>query len=191
MRGSPVGRFYMHRVIWVGSGFVVVVLLVSAFYDEFIRTPLPRRVLFSCQTSAISVGISASRWDLADCSCARGAARRGGPLVPMDHPPAEVPNKKDTDVDTRQACTKAAMSDASLQLVPKHEWVCEQYRKTVRPGSHTAGVAGRLWSEVAVASLKHMRLPDENGGKDRRATFETVMSIDARYAGVWPCGWVR
>ena len=34
-----------------------------------------------------------------------------------------------------------------------HEWVCEQYRKTVRPGSHTAGVAGRLWSEVAVASL--------------------------------------
>ena len=36
-----------------------------------------------------------------------------------------------------------------------HEWVCEQYRKTVRPGSHTAGVAGRLWSEVAVASLKH------------------------------------
>ena len=52
-----------------------------------------------------------------------------------------------------------------------HKWVCEQYRKTVRPGSHTAGVAGRLWSEVAVASLKHpwhgpcdnkMRLPDEN-----------------------------
>ena len=36
-----------------------------------------------------------------------------------------------------------------------HEWVCEQYRKKVRPGSHTAGVAGRLWSEVAVASLKH------------------------------------
>ena len=35
-----------------------------------------------------------------------------------------------------------------------HEWVCEQYRKTVRPGSHTAGVAGRLWSEVAVASLR-------------------------------------
>ena len=29
------------------------------------------------------------------------------------------------------------------------EWVCEQFRKTVRPGSHTAGVAGRLWSEVA------------------------------------------
>ena len=60
-----------------------------------------------------------------------------------------------------------------------HEWVCEQYRKTVRPGSHTAGVAGRLWSEVAVASLKHrwdnrMRLPDENGGKDRRATFDDV-----------------
>ena len=51
-----------------------------------------------------------------------------------------------------------------------HEWVCEQFRKTVRPGSHTAGVAGRLWSEVAVASLKHpwdnkMRLPDENGGR--------------------------
>ena len=49
-----------------------------------------------------------------------------------------------------------------------HEWVCEQLRKTVRPGSHTAGMAGRLWSEVAVASLKHpwdnkMRLPDENG----------------------------
>ncbi len=47
-----------------------------------------------------------------------------------------------------------------------HEWVCGQFRKTVRPGSHTAGVAGRLWSEVAVASLKHrwdnkMRLPDE------------------------------
>ena len=60
-----------------------------------------------------------------------------------------------------------------------HEWVCEQYRKTVRPGSHTAGGAGRLWSEVAVASLKHrwdnkMRLPDENGGKDRRATFDDV-----------------
>ena len=60
-----------------------------------------------------------------------------------------------------------------------HEWVCEQLRKTVRPGSHTAGVAGRLWSEVAVASLKHrwdnkMRLPDENGGKDRRATFDDV-----------------
>ena len=63
-----------------------------------------------------------------------------------------------------------------------HEWVCEQFRKTVRPGSHTAGVAGRLWSEVAVASLKHpwdnkMRLPeknDENGGKDRRATFDDV-----------------
>ena len=56
-----------------------------------------------------------------------------------------------------------------------HEWVCEQYRKTVRPGSHTAGVTGRLWSEVAVASLKHrwdnrMRLPDENGGKDRRGS---------------------
>ena len=55
----------------------------------------------------------------------------------------------------------------------------QQYRKTVRPGSHTAGVAGRLWSEVAVASLKHrwnnkMRLPDENGGKDRRATFDDV-----------------
>ena len=28
-----------------------------------------------------------------------------------------------------------------------HEWVCEQLRKTVRPGSHTAGMAGRLWSE--------------------------------------------
>ena len=60
-----------------------------------------------------------------------------------------------------------------------HEWVCEQLRKTVRPGSHTAGMAGRLWSEVAVASLKHpwdnkMRLPDENGGKDRRATFDDV-----------------
>ena len=61
-----------------------------------------------------------------------------------------------------------------------HEWVwCGQFRKTVRPGSHTAGVAGRLWSEVAVASLKHpwdnkMRLPDENGGKDRRATFDDV-----------------
>ena len=46
-----------------------------------------------------------------------------------------------------------------------HEWVCEQYRKTTKPGSHTAGVEGRLWSEVAVASLKHpwdnkMRLPD-------------------------------
>ena len=36
-----------------------------------------------------------------------------------------------------------------------HEWVCEQYRKTTRPGSHTAGVEGRLWSGVAVASLKH------------------------------------
>ena len=40
-------------------------------------------------------------------------------------------------------------------------------------------MAGRLWSEVAVASLKHpwdnkMRLPDENGGKDRRATFDDV-----------------
>ena len=38
---------------------------------------------------------------------------------------------------------------------------------------------GRLWSEVAVASLKHpwdnkMRLPDESGGKDRRATFDDV-----------------
>ena len=36
-----------------------------------------------------------------------------------------------------------------------------------------------MWSEVAVASLKHrwdnkMRLPDENGGKDRRATFDDV-----------------
>ena len=43
----------------------------------------------------------------------------------------------------------------------------------------TAGVEGRLWSEVAVASLKHpwdnkMRLPDESGGKDRRATFDDV-----------------
>ena len=54
-----------------------------------------------------------------------------------------------------------------------HEWVCGQFRKTVRPGSHTTGVAGRLWSEVAVgvASLKHpwdnkMRLPDEKGGKE-------------------------
>ena len=57
--------------------------------------------------------------------------------------------------------------------------MCEQYRKTTRPGSHTAGVEGRLWSEVAVASLKHpwdnkMRLPDESGGKDRRATFDDV-----------------
>ena len=63
-----------------------------------------------------------------------------------------------------------------------HEWVCEQFRKTVRPGSHTAGLAGRLWSEVAVASLKHpwdnkMRLPDENGGKDRRATFDDVAGV--------------
>ena len=45
--------------------------------------------------------------------------------------------------------------------------------------AHTAGVEGRLWSEVAVASLKHpwdnkMRLPDESGGKDRRATFDDV-----------------
>ena len=60
-----------------------------------------------------------------------------------------------------------------------HEWVCEQYRKTTKPGSHTAGVEGRLWSEVAVASLKHpwdnkMRLPDESGRKDRRATFDDV-----------------
>ena len=36
-----------------------------------------------------------------------------------------------------------------------------------------------MWSEVALASLKHpwdnkMRLPDENGGKDRRATFDDV-----------------
>ena len=36
-----------------------------------------------------------------------------------------------------------------------------------------------MWSEVAVASLKHrwdnkMRLPDKNGGKDRRATFDDV-----------------
>ena len=36
-----------------------------------------------------------------------------------------------------------------------------------------------MWSEVAVASLKHrwdnrMRLPDENGGKDRRVTFDDV-----------------
>ena len=49
--------------------------------------------------------------------------------------------------------------------------------KTTKPGSHTAGVEGRLWSEVAVASLKHpwdnkRRLPDESGGKDRRATFD-------------------
>ena len=37
-----------------------------------------------------------------------------------------------------------------------HEWVCDQYRKTARPGSHTAGVEGRLWSEVAV-SYTHLR----------------------------------
>ena len=61
----------------------------------------------------------------------------------------------------------------ALALTQVHHWsqCCARNKNSLARAT--------LWSEVAVAGLKHpwdnkMRLPDENRGKDRRATFDDV-----------------
>ena len=95
--------------------------------------------------------------------------RRGGDSIPREYD-TEDALKVVRDEARKRPCMYTVRREAAKDTEKReiadrrtyahmrqsaHEWVCEQYRKTARPGSHTAGVEGRLWSEVAVASLKH------------------------------------
>ena len=101
---------------------------------------MPSHVGIACNAYADAVATAYLGKDVTEdaSKVVRDAVRTRPCMYTVRREAAEDPEKREI-VDRR---TYGHMRQSA------HEWVCEQLRKTVRPGSHTAGMAGRLWSEV-------------------------------------------